>query len=78
MEKYFAALPGEDKEKVKAQRVLELNPDHTAFTAIKDAFKNDTEKAKTMAEVLYNQALLIAGLPIENPSDYAEKVCSLF
>lgn len=78
MEKYFAALPGEDKEKVKAQRVLELNPDHTAFTAIKDAFKNDTKKAKTMAEVLYNQALLIAGLPIENPSDYAEKVCSLF
>ena len=78
MEKYFASLPGEDKEKVKAQRVLELNPDHTAFTALAKAFESDKDKAKVMAEVLYNQALLIAGLPIDNPSDYAEKVCSLF
>ncbi|MBE6729136.1 MAG: molecular chaperone HtpG [Ruminococcaceae bacterium] len=78
MEKYFAALPGEDKEKVKAQRVLELNPNHSAFSALSKAFSEDKEKAKTMAEVLYSQALLIAGLPIENPSEYAEKVCSLF
>lgn len=78
MEKYFASLPGEDKEKVKAQRVLELNPDHTAFAALVKAFNEDKEKAKVMAEVLYSQALLIAGLPIDNPSDYAEKVCSLF
>ncbi|MEE0945584.1 MAG: molecular chaperone HtpG [Acutalibacteraceae bacterium] len=77
MEKYFASLPGEDKEKVKAQRVLELNPNHTAFNALTKAYNEDTDKAKTIAEVLYAQALLIAGLPIENPSDYAEKVCSL-
>ena len=78
MEKYFASLPGEDKEKVKAQRVLELNPNHSAFEALAKAYNEDKEKAKTMAEVLYSQALLIAGLPIDNPSDYAEKVCSLF
>ncbi|MEE0839719.1 MAG: molecular chaperone HtpG [Acutalibacteraceae bacterium] len=78
MEKYFASLPGEDKEKVKAQRVLELNPNHSAFEALAKAYNEDKEKTKTMAEVLYSQALLIAGLPIDNPSDYAEKVCSLF
>ncbi len=78
MEKYFASLPGEDKEKVKAQRVLELNPNHSAFKALTKAYNEDKEKAKTMAEVLYSQALLIAGMPIDNPSEYAEKVCSLF
>ncbi len=78
MEKYFASLPGEDKEKVKAQRVLELNAEHPVFNALTKAYGDDKEKAKTMAEVLYAQALLIAGLPIDNPSDYAEKVCSLF
>ena len=78
MEKYFASLPGEDKQNVKAKRVLELNADHPAFTALVNAFENDKEKAKTLSEVLYCTALLIAGLPIENPSDYAEKVCTLF
>ena len=78
MEKYFASLPGEDKEKVKAERVLELNAEHPVFAALKGTFENDKEKAKAMAEVLYGNALLIAGMSIENPSDYAEKVCSLF
>ena len=78
MEKYFASLPGEDKEKVKAERVLELNADHNAFTSLSEAFKTDKEKAKTMAEVLYASALLIAGMPIDDPSDYAQKICSLF
>jgi molecular chaperone HtpG len=77
MEKYFASLPGEDKEKVKAERVLELNPTHSAFNKLCSAYSEDKEKAKTMAEVLYAQALLIAGMPIDNPSEYAEKVCSL-
>lgn len=78
MEKYFATLPGEDKEKVKAQRVLELNATHPAFEALSKAYAKDKEKAKTMAEVLYAQALLIAGMPLDNPSEYADKVCSLF
>ena len=78
MEKYFASLPGEDKEKVKAERVLELNPSHPAFISLKNAYSTDKEKAKTMAQVLYASALLIAGMPIDNPADYTEKVCSLF
>lgn len=77
MEKYFASLPGEDKEKVKAERVLELNADHKAFTTLCEAYKEDKEKAKTMAEVLLGGALLIAGMSVENPADFTEKLCSL-
>lgn len=78
MEKYFASMPGADANRMKAERVLELNPNHKAFAALKKAYETDRERAGTLCEILYDQALLIAGLPIENPSDYAEKVCSLF
>ena len=78
MEKYFASLPGEDKEKVKAERVLELNPSHPAFESLCKAYSEDKEKAKIIAEVLYNSALLIAGMSIDNPAEYTEKICSLF
>ena len=77
MEKYFASLPGDDKEKVKAERVLELNPDHPAFTTLSNAYSQDKEKAKVIAEVLYQSALLIAGMSIENPAEFTEKLCSL-
>ena len=77
MEKYFASLPGEDKEKVKAERVLELNPDHPAFDTLIKAYNQDKEKAKIIAQVLYQCALLIAGMSIENPADFTEKLCSL-
>jgi molecular chaperone HtpG len=46
--------------------------------AIKDTMESDPEKAKKYAEILYNQSLLIAGLPIDDPSGYADIVCSLF
>lgn len=75
MEKYFELLPGEDKP--KAERVLELNAAHASFTALKNAFKEDKEKAAKYAEVLYAQALLIAGLPLEDPARYTELVTSL-
>ena len=48
------------------------------FCSETEKMMDDKEKAKTMAEVLYAQALLIAGMPIDNPSEYAEQVCSLF
>lgn len=75
MEKYFDAVqPGTG---MKAQRVLELNVNHSAVKAMENAIQTDIEKAKKYAELLYNQALLIAGLQIENPSEYADLVCSL-
>lgn len=75
MEKYFNAVQPDSG--MKAQRVLELNMNHPAVKAMKSAVQTDIEKAKKYAELLYDQALLIAGLPIENPGEYADLVCSL-
>ncbi len=75
MEKYFEMMPGENKP--KAERVLELNAGHKSFAALKKVFGKDKEKAAKYAEVLYSQALLIAGLPIEDPARYTELVSSL-
>ena len=62
---------------MKAERVLELNMQHSAVKTMEELIQTDIEKAKKYAEVLYCQALLIAGLPLENPSDYTDLVCSL-
>lgn len=75
MEKYFNAVQPDSG--MKAQRVLELNMNHLAVKAMESTVQTDIEKAKKYAELLYDQALLIAGLPIENPGEYADLVCSL-
>lgn len=75
MEKYFNAVQPDSG--MKAQRVLELNMNHSAVKAMESAVQTDIEKAKKYAELLYDQALLIAELPIENPGEYADLVCSL-
>ena len=77
MEKYFHAV-SPDGIGAKAKRILEINTDHDAFKALEEAREKDPEKAKKYAEVLYNQALLIAGLPIENPTEYTDLLVSLF
>ena len=76
MEKYFTAVNPELG--MKAKRILELNVDHKAFLALDRARLDDPERAKKMCEILLNQALLIAGLPINDPSDYTDIVCSFF
>ena len=76
MEKYFKSL-GTEAPDMKAERVLELNPSSPAFAALAKALDTDRERAKKYAEILYNQSLLIAGLSIEDPSSYADLVCSL-
>ena len=75
MEKYFNAVQPDSG--MKAQRVLELNMNHSAVKTMESLVQTDIEKAKKYAEVLYCQALLIAGLPLENPSEYTDLVCSL-
>ncbi|MBQ1223595.1 MAG: molecular chaperone HtpG [Oscillospiraceae bacterium] len=75
MEKYFATLPGDNKP--KADRILELNASHSAFAALSAAYESDKETAAKYARILYSQALLIAGLPLENPTEYADLVCGL-
>ncbi len=80
MEKYFKSVPGAEAMNggMKAERVLELNPTHAAFDALKNVWQSDKDKAAKYAEILYGQALLIAGVEIENPAEYADIVCSLF
>ena len=63
---------------MKAKRILEINVDHAAFAALENARVNDPEKAKKYAAVLLNQAKLIAGLPIDDPSGYTDLLCSLW
>ena len=76
MEKYFTAVNPDLG--MKAKRILELNVDHAAFLALDRARTDDPERAKKMCEVLLNQALLIAGLPVQDPSGYTDIVTSLF
>ena len=76
MEKYFTAVNPDLG--MKAKRILELNVDHDAFLALDRARIDDPERAKKMCEVLLNQALMIAGLPVQDPSGYTDIVCSLF
>jgi molecular chaperone HtpG len=75
MEKYFQAV--QPDAALKADRILELNVDHPAFQALESAVTADPEKAKKYASLLYSQALLIAGLPLDNPSGYTDLVCEL-
>lgn len=76
MEKYFRAVQPE--RKMRAKRILELNVSHRAFKALEKARMTDPERAKKYAKILYNQALLIAGLPLDDPSDYTDLICSLW
>lgn len=75
MEKYFNRVnPGMG---VRAERILELNPEHPVFAALKKAKEEDPEKARNYAALLYDQALLIADMPIENPTAFADRICEL-
>ena len=76
MEKYFRAVqPDMD---MKARRVLEINVDHPAFKTFEAARFSDPEKAKKYAEIFFNQAMMIAGMPIDDPSGYTDLLCSLW
>ena len=79
MEKYFASLPGgTEMDKPKAKRVLEINPNHPAFLALEKAFSEDKDKAKKMCQIMLDQALLMAGMPIEDMLEYSENIFGLF
>ena len=76
MERYMRKLEG--GEHMKAQRVLELNADSPPYAALKKAVDaGDQATVEKYAKLLYGQALLLADLPLEDPSEYAELVCSL-
>ena len=76
MERYMNKVDG--GEKMKAERVLELNADSPVFAVLKAAVENgDTAKVEKYAKLLYGQAAMLAGLPMDDPAEYAALVCSL-
>ena len=75
MEKVLNTMPGD--QKVQAERVLELNAGHPVFAKLKELFATNPDKVKTYAGLLYNQALLIEGLPVEDPVAFSSAICEL-
>ena len=75
MEKILKAMP--NNEAVKADKVLEINVNHEVFKSLKAAYENDKDKLNIFTDLLYNQALLIEGLTIEDPMEFANNMCKL-
>ncbi len=75
MEKVLAAMP--DSSGVKAQKVLEINTGHDVFRALKEAHAADPAKLELFTSLLYSQALLIEGLPIEDPVEFTNQICQV-
>ncbi|CEE01602.1 MULTISPECIES: molecular chaperone HtpG [Bacillaceae] len=77
MEKVLNAMPNPNGQKVTAEKVLEINTHHDVFKSLQDAFNIDKEKLKLYTKLLYNQALLIEGLPIEDPVAFTNDICKV-
>lgn len=75
MEKVLNAMPND--QKVKAERVLEINASHPIFEKLSKLYAEDQEKLKTYAQLLYTQAELIEGMPVEDPVAFSNAVCEL-
>lgn len=75
MEKILSAMP--DNQNIKADKVLEINPNHEVFQTLKIAFENDKDKLNLYTDLLYNQALLIEGLPIHDPVEFTNNICKI-
>ncbi len=78
MERYFRHGPSEEMRKLRANRVLELNPGHHAFAALQEAYASDREKAAKFAKILYVLAEMGSGMDVEDPADFAGMVAELF
>ncbi|MDD9265808.1 molecular chaperone HtpG [Paenibacillus sp. GCM10023248] len=75
MEKILNAMP--NNPNVKAEKVLEINVNHEVFGSLKDAFGQDKEKLNLYTALLYNQALLIEGLPLQDPVEFTNDICKI-
>ncbi|KOY13745.1 molecular chaperone HtpG [Paenibacillus xylanivorans] len=75
MEKILKAMP--NSENVQADKVLEINVNHDVFKSLKDAFAQDKEKLNLYTSLLYHQALLIEGLPIQDPVEFTNDICKV-
>lgn len=77
MEKVLSAMPDSNPYGMKATRILEINPNHQIFEALKTVYQEDKEMINDYADLLYNQALLIEGFSIEDPIAFSNKICEL-
>lgn len=77
MEKYLANDPMSNGRGPKASKILEINPDHPIFAKLQSVYQENPDLLKDYADVLFNQAMLIQGLPIEDPAAYARKIADL-
>lgn len=75
MEKILQAMP--NNPNVKADKVLEINVNHAVFESLKDSYEKDKEKLNLYTALLYNQALLIEGLPIQDPVEFTNDICKI-
>ncbi|MFA9398927.1 MAG: molecular chaperone HtpG, partial [Clostridiaceae bacterium] len=75
MEKILSAMP--DSQNIKADKVLEININHDVFKSLKASYENDKDKLNLYTDLLYNQALLIEGLPIEDPVEFTNNMCKV-
>lgn len=75
MEKVLNSMPTD--EKIQAERVLEINAKHPILEALNKTYKEDKEAVKTYTKLLYDQALMIEGLPVEDPVSFSNAVCEL-
>ncbi len=75
MEKVINAMP--DNQQIQADKVLEINVNHDVFESLKEAYDHDKDKLNLYTNLLYNQALLIEGLPIQDPVDFTNDICKV-
>jgi molecular chaperone HtpG len=75
MEKVLQSMP--DNPNVKADKILEININHNVFKSIQQAFEHDKDKLKLYTNLLYNQALLIEGLPLQDPVEFTNDMCKV-
>ncbi|MBA1336066.1 MAG: Chaperone protein HtpG [Firmicutes bacterium] len=75
MEKVLSAMP--NSQNIKADKVLEININHDVFKSLKEAYGKDKDKLKLYTDLLYNQALLIEGLPIDDPVEFSNNICKM-
>jgi len=77
MAKTLNAMPGSEGQKLQAQTVLEINPEHAIYQKLMDMQASSSEQLDDYAKLLYDQALLIAGMPIEDPVAFSNRICKL-
>jgi len=75
MEKVLNSMP--NSPGIKADKVLEINTDHEVFKSLKEAYEKDKDKLNLYTNLLYNQALLIEGLPISDPVEFTNSICKI-